>query len=64
MPERISFTIEIDGQPVSTAMQITSVVVNRQINRIPSAKVIIVDGETNINDFEVSNEETFIQARS
>ncbi|NOR10396.1 MAG: type VI secretion system tip protein VgrG [Desulfovibrionaceae bacterium] len=63
MPERISFTIEIDGQPVSTAMQITSVVVNRQINRIPSAKVIIVDGETNINDFEVSNEETFIPGK-
>jgi Rhs element Vgr protein len=59
MPERISFTIEIDGQAVSTALQITSAVVFREINRIPWAKLNIVDGEPNQSDFLVSNEETF-----
>lgn len=63
MPERITFTIEVDGEAVSTALQITSVVVNRQINRIPSARLIIVDGETNTGDFEISNQETFIPGR-
>ncbi len=63
MPERITFTIEVDGEAVSTALQITSVVVNRQINRIPSAMLIIVDGETNRSDFAISNEETFIPGK-
>ena len=59
MPERITFTLEVDGQAVSTALQITSVVVHREINRIPSARLNIVDGETNQSDFAVSNQETF-----
>ncbi len=63
MPDRISFTIEVDGRPVPTTLQITSVVVNRQINRIPSVRVIIIDGETSKNDFKVSNEETFIPGK-
>jgi Rhs element Vgr protein len=63
MPERITFTLEVDGQAVSTALQVTSVVVNRQINRIPSARLIIADGETNRSDFATSNEETFIPGK-
>jgi len=63
MPERITFTIEVDGEAVSTALQITSVVVNRQINRIPSARLIIVDGEANISDFPISNEEILIPGK-
>ncbi|MCB2182642.1 MAG: type VI secretion system tip protein VgrG [Desulfobulbaceae bacterium] len=63
MPEQISFTIEVDGQAVSSALQLTSVVVNREVNRIPWARVIIVDGETNTSDFAVSNEETFIPGK-
>ena len=59
MPERITFTIEVDGQAVSTALQITSAVVHREINRIPSARINIVDGEPNENNFAVSNEDTF-----
>jgi len=63
MPERITFTIEIDGQAVSTELQLSSVVVNRELNRIPSARLVIVDGETNIGDFEVSNQDTFIPGK-
>lgn len=63
MPERITFTIEVDGEAVSTALQVTSVVVQRQINRIPYARLIIVDGETNLSDFPLSNEDTFIPGK-
>jgi Rhs element Vgr protein len=63
MPERITFTVEVDGRAVSTALQITSVVVHRQVNRIPSARLNIVDGETNRSDFAISNEETFVPGK-
>lgn len=63
MPERITFTIEVDGEAVPTALQVTSVVVNRQVNRIPSARLIIIDGETNLSDFPISNTETFVPGR-
>lgn len=63
MPDRITFTIEIDEQAVSSELQITSVLINRQINRIPSARISILDGETNISDFVISNQETFIPGK-
>ncbi|MCP4117486.1 MAG: type VI secretion system tip protein VgrG [Desulfobacteraceae bacterium] len=63
MPERITFSIEIDGAPVSGELQIVSVVVKREINRIPLARVILVDGETNLSDFPVSNQDTFIPGK-
>lgn len=63
MPDRITFTIEIDEQAVSSELQITSVLINRQINRIPSARISILDGETNISDFMISNQETFIPGK-
>ncbi len=63
MPDRITFTVEIDEQAVSSELQITSVLINRQINRIPSARISILDGETNISDFVISNQETFIPGK-
>ncbi len=63
MPERVTFTVEVDGQAVATTLQITSVVVNRQVNRIPWARLNIIDGETNRSDFEISNADTFVPGK-
>ncbi len=63
MPERITFSIKIDGTPVSGELQIVSVIVKREINRIPLARVILVDGQTNLSDFPVSNQDTFIPGK-
>lgn len=63
MPERITFSIKIDGATVSAELQIVSAIVKREINRIPVARVILVDGETNISDFPVSNQDTFVPGK-
>jgi len=44
-----------NGNEVSRTYQVLSIVVNKEINRIPSASIIIMDGEPSKESFEVSN---------
>ncbi len=59
MPERVTFTLLSDGEAVSAELQIISVLVTREANRIPFAKVIIADGDPAASDFPWSNAEDF-----
>jgi len=55
----VTFTLKVGGQPVSTQYQVASININREVNRIPSAKLILYDGDPAAQDFTVSNEDTF-----
>ena len=55
----VSFTILVNGLPVGKEIGVTSIAVNKEVNKIPWAKIIIQDGDVAIEDFEISNQETF-----
>ncbi len=59
-----TFTILSEGNEVSKTYQVLSIVVHKEINRIPSASIIILDGEPSKQSFEISNKEDFIPGKN
>jgi len=56
---RISFTINIDGEKLSEFVQVISLSVHNEVNRIPVAIICIGDGDAATADWPVSNEDFF-----
>jgi Rhs element Vgr protein len=56
----VTSTIKINGTAIGMQYQVASIVVQNEVNRIPSAKIILYDGDAAAQDFEVSNEATFV----
>ncbi|MEQ1676516.1 MAG: type VI secretion system tip protein VgrG [Chitinophagaceae bacterium] len=54
-----TFTILSGGTEVSKEYHVLSIVVNREINRIASATIIMLDGEASKETFEISNKAEF-----
>ncbi len=59
-PDLVTLTIKINGQAIPSTFQLLSVSVNKEVNRIPSAKIVLVDGDVAISDFSASNDSLFI----
>nr|WP_320154079.1 type VI secretion system tip protein VgrG [uncultured Draconibacterium sp.] len=59
----VSFKILVDGEELSSVYQILSIAVEKEINRIPWAKIILHDGDPASQDFELSNEDLFIPGK-
>ena len=59
-PRSVStFTILSNGTEVSKTYHVLSLVISSEINRIPSATILIMDGEPSRQTFEVSNTRDF-----
>lgn len=58
-----SFGIMIDNAAINPAYQVISIVVAKEINRIPTAKIIFRDGEAATRNFEVSNSNDVIPGK-
>jgi Rhs element Vgr protein len=54
-----TFTILSGGNEVSKTYQVLSIVVNKEINRIPYATLILLDGEPAKESFQISNTTDF-----
>jgi Rhs element Vgr protein len=68
IPEKVkgaaaTFTVKIGGQAIPQTIQVYSVNVTREINRIPFAKLMIIDGEPSKTDFAVSSGAIFIPGK-
>ncbi|XZF12937.1 type VI secretion system tip protein VgrG [Chitinophagaceae bacterium MMS25-I14] len=59
-----TFTILSEGNQVSATYQVLSIVVNKEVNRIPSATIIIIDGAASEQTFAVSNTEDFAPGKN
>ena len=59
----VTFTIKIDGEEISQTIGIFSIVVNKEVNKIPSANVIVRDGRSDLEDFEISSQDLFIPGK-
>lgn len=56
----INYAIQINGEPIPTVIGLYELSVCKEVNRIPTAKITIIDGEVARQDFEISNQEWFI----
>ncbi len=56
----VTYTLKINGDAVSVQYQVSSILIAKEVNRIPSAKLMIYDGDAAAQDFSISNEETFV----
>lgn len=54
-----TFTILSSGNAVSREYHVLSITVNKEVNRISSATIILLDGEASAQSFQVSNQPDF-----
>ncbi len=59
----VQFDILSEGQDVSGAVEVMSVTVTKEFNRLSSAKIVIRDGDAAKADFEASNEAFFLPGK-
>lgn len=59
----VTFDILSEGKSMDPAVQVYSVVVQKEVNRIPTAKIIVRDGDPAKEDFEISNTDFFIPGK-
>ena len=55
----VSLTILSDGSTVADTVQIVSVEICFCVNKIPTAKIVVLDGDMPNNDFPISNSDVF-----
>ncbi|MCF6350629.1 MAG: type VI secretion system tip protein VgrG [Flavobacteriaceae bacterium] len=59
----ITYKILTEGQELSTIYQVKSIVVSKEVNRIPTAKIVLLDGEAAKRDFNLSNKDLLIPGK-
>ena len=56
----VTYTIKVDGKQIKDTYDLASIVVNKEVNRIPFAKVTFYDGDVAEEDFELSGSKDFV----
>ncbi len=59
----VTFDILTDGKAISNEYEIMSIMVIKEVNRIPTARIEIADGDAAEETFEVSNTDDFIPGK-
>lgn len=59
-----TFTIKVEGETIPASVQVTNVVIVKEVNKIPSVRLRITDGDPSAQDFIVSNGELFIPGKN
>jgi Rhs element Vgr protein len=62
--EVLKITITSDGSLIADTIRIISVEVNKAVNRIPTARISILDGDMPKDDFPVSNLDVFAPGKA
>ncbi|MEZ4794833.1 MAG: type VI secretion system tip protein VgrG [Flavobacteriaceae bacterium] len=62
-PDLATFTVLIDGTELSAKYQVKTIVVEKEVNRIPFAQLVFFDGEASQQDFKLSNEDLLIPGK-
>lgn len=59
----VTFKILIDGREISSSYQVKNISVEKEINRIPFAQIVFIDGDAASQDFDLSNEDFLIPGK-
>lgn len=62
-PDLSTFTVLVDGDALSGEYHVHSVSVSKEVNRIPTATIVISDGDSAKQDFELSNQDLLIPGK-
>ncbi len=62
-PDLVTFTIKIEGEVIPLSIAIEAISVYKEVNRIPSARIVILDGDSATQDFQVSSSDLFIPGK-
>lgn len=62
-PDLLTYTIKVEGEEVPRTVHIGNISVNKEINKIPSARIKIFDGNSSEEGFAISDTETFIPGK-
>ncbi|MGB1204929.1 MAG: type VI secretion system tip protein VgrG [Chitinophagales bacterium] len=57
--EVTNFIVKVDGKEIQETYQVLSADVHKAVNRIASARVILLDGDVSTEEFEASDSDTF-----
>lgn len=60
----VTYTMLIEGSPIPKTIVVDSIIVNKEVNRIPSAHIVIQDGNASREDFEAGNEVIFAPGKN
>ncbi|HEY9195621.1 MAG TPA: Rhs element Vgr protein, partial [Mucilaginibacter sp.] len=56
--------VKIEGTEIPRTMQVEAIVIDKGVNRIAAAKLVIVDGDTSAQKFDASNGDLFIPGKN
>ncbi|MBI0398299.1 type VI secretion system tip protein VgrG [Cyclobacterium marinum] len=56
----VTVTVKVSGSELPDTVQIINVLVHRELNRIPYAKIVMLDGDPSSGNFPLSNEATLL----
>jgi len=59
----VTFKILIEGNELSKIYEVKSIAVTKEVNKIPTAKIVLIDGEAAKREFKLSNEEFLIPGK-
>ncbi len=59
----VTFKVLIEGEELSKLYPVVSMAITKEVNRIPTAQLIITDGEASTRDFKLSNEDMLIPGK-
>lgn len=59
----ITYKILVDSEELSSVYQVLNIAVEKEINRIPWAKITLLDGDPSAQDFALSNEDFFVPGK-
>jgi len=62
-PDVVSYNVLVEGKEVSQKYHIVNIGIEKGINKIPSCRITILDGEANAEDFAISNSDDFIPGK-
>jgi Rhs element Vgr protein len=63
IPDVVTYEILIDGEALPTTVPVISIVIQRDVNKIPFVRIRINDGDPSLEDFPISNEDYFIPGK-
>ncbi|MGQ1785072.1 MULTISPECIES: type VI secretion system tip protein VgrG [unclassified Saccharicrinis] len=58
-----TYKVLIEGEELSATYQVLNIAVEKEINRIPWAKMVLRDGDPSAEDFPLSNEDLFVPGK-
>ena len=59
----VTLKILVEGAELSNAYSVMNIVVEKEINRIPTARLILLDGNPSSQEFELSNQDLFLPGK-